>query len=50
MSELLIGDVSRDDGGIYSCRASNMFGSDQISVVLNVQGEVLLMVVPITSD
>ena len=39
MSELIISDIGRDDGGIYSCRASNMFGIDQTSVLLNVQGK-----------
>lgn len=43
MSELLISDVNRDDGGSYTCQASNMFGSDQTTVLLSVQGDIGLI-------
>ncbi|CAG7727665.1 unnamed protein product [Allacma fusca] len=38
LSELLISDASRSDGGVYNCRAANSFGSDQTLVMLKVQG------------
>jgi hypothetical protein len=41
MSELVIADTDRSDGGGYSCRASNSFGQDGTSITLNVQGKCL---------
>lgn len=38
VSELDMVSVERKDSGLYSCRASNSFGSDETSVQLVVQG------------
>ena len=38
VSSLAIEAVDRRDSGLYSCRASNAFGSDETSIQLVVQG------------
>lgn len=38
MSELTIGAVRTEDGGIYTCFARNEFGHDQTAMHLLVQG------------
>jgi hypothetical protein len=42
VSELTIGAVRTEDGGIYTCFARNDFGHDQITMHLLVQGIVLM--------
>lgn len=44
LSEMIITSTERSDGGSYSCRASNTFGSDITTVNLNIQGIVKLVV------
>jgi hypothetical protein len=43
VSELTIGAVRAEDGGIYTCFARNEFGHDQIAMHLLVQGIVLIL-------
>lgn len=39
VSELIIMQVDRKDSAVYSCYASNNYGSDDISIALIVQGK-----------
>ena len=43
VSSLAIEAVDRRDSGLYSCRASNAFGSDETSIQLVVQGSFLFL-------
>ena len=47
---LMIKDVTSQDGGVYSCVASNILGSVKTSATLSVQGNIPLLVIKIFMD